>query len=82
MAVRYEVSVQVPHIEGMWCPHVECTYESALVSSLAEGMNWLANNQLSYLPEADSSIDIRIDGHVEVSWTFRNGQCECCVRPR
>lgn len=69
----YEAAVQVPYTAGFWCPHVEYEYSSKLCSSLAECMDWLANNQLSYEDDAQSFVDIRIDGRVEVSWEFSQG---------
>lgn len=73
MLVSYEAFVQVPYTTGFWMPHTEYECSSARCASLADAMNWLANNKLSYHESAQSYVDIRIDGRVEVSWEFSNG---------
>ena len=73
MLVSYEAFIQVPHTTGFWMPHTE--YECscfARFASLADAMNWLSNNPLSYCDDATFYVDIRIDGKIEVSWEFSN----------
>lgn len=69
----YEASVRFPYPAGFWQPHTEYEYQSHRCNSLADAMNWLANNILSYYDEAQLFVDLRIDGKVEVSWEFSQG---------
>ena len=76
MATYYQAAVQVPRKAGFWCPHTEWQYDnSPRLSSLAECMHWLANNELSYEKNADSYVDVVVNGHIILSWEFTKGRC-------